>query len=259
MVLALPFGLAIGLVIGTVGGGGSLLALPVLVYVLHEQVGAATTESLVVVGLAAATAVASSARQRQVCWRIAFLFAGPAALGALLGAFGNRLVGGRALVLAFLPLMCVAAYATWRRASAPASAERATCPPSATGRTALAGLGVGALTGFFGVGGGFVIVPVLTGWLGASLRRAMATSLAVIAFTALAALLSHLLLSRAQVDVAVTAALALATATGAIGGAGLRARLPRRALGRGFALVVLAVACLLAVDVLLLGGPPGAG
>jgi len=259
MVVALPFGLAIGLVIGTVGGGGSILALPVLIYVLHERVGVATTESLVVVGLAAAIAVCSSAREREVCWRIAFLFAGPAAAGALLGALGNRLVGGRALVLAFLPLMVVAAYVTWRRTSAPAGSERAACPPSATGRTAIAGFGVGALTGFFGVGGGFVIVPVLTGWLGTSLRRAMATSLAVIAFTALSALASHLLLSGGRLDVGVTAALAAATAVGAVAGSSLRARLPRRALGHGFALVVVAVACLLAVDVLLLHGPPGAG
>jgi len=259
MVVALPFGLAIGLVIGTVGGGGSILALPVLVYVLHEQVGVATTESLVVVGLAAAVAVCSRAGRREVCWPIAVLFAGPAACGALIGAVGNRAVGGRTLILAFLPLMVAAAYATWRRAGAGTRDERAACPPTATGRTALAGLGVGALTGFFGVGGGFVIVPVLTGWLGTSLRRAMATSLAVIAFTALSALASHLLLSGGGIDIAVTAVLAGATALGAIAGSGLRARLPRRALGRGFALVVLGVACLLAIDVLLLGGPPGAG
>jgi uncharacterized membrane protein YfcA len=259
MLLAVPFGLLIGLVVGTVGGGGAILALPVLVYVLGEGVGPATTESLIVVALAAAFASGASLREREVCWRIALLFAAPAAAGALLGALANHVVAGRTLVLLFVPVMLLAAGATWQRAGRPRDGLRDVCPPAATGWTLLAGFAIGALTGFFGVGGGFLIVPVLTLGFGVCMRRAVATSLAIIALTAVAALASHMVVSGAQLDVALTAALAAATALGAVLGTSVRRGLPQRTLARGFALLVLAVACFLIVDVALLGGPPGAG
>ena len=93
-------------------------------------------------------------------------------------------------MLAFVPVMLVAAVATWR---APGDDDDGGCPHPPLARVVVAGLGVGALTGFFGVGGGFVIVPVLTLWLGAPFRRAVATSLVIITLTGLAALASHLL------------------------------------------------------------------
>lgn len=100
-----------------------------------------------------------------------------------------------------------------------------------------------------------MIVPVLTLWLDMSFRRAVATSL-VITLTGLAALASHLV-GGASIDVAVTAALAGATAVGALIGTVIAKRLPQRALGRGFALVVGAVAGFLLIDTLALAGPPG--
>jgi uncharacterized protein len=257
MLLAVPFGLVIGLVVGTVGGGGAILALPVLVYVLGEGVGPATTASLIVVALAAALGAGALAHDRQVCGRIALAFAAPAAAGSLVGTLGNHAVAGRALILSFVPVMLIAAAATWQRASGDQGDDRAGCPPTAVGRTTVAGLGVGLLTGFFGVGGGFLIVPVLTIWLGVCFRRAVATSLVVITITAIAALGSHVL-AGARVDVPMTATLAGATGAGALAGAAVGRRLPQRALGRAFALVVLAVAVFLLVDTLVLGGPPQA-
>jgi uncharacterized membrane protein YfcA len=119
----------------------------------------------------------------------------------------------------------------------------------------IAGLLVGALTGFFGVGGGFVIVPVLTLWLGASFRHAVATSLVIICLTGLAALASHLL-TGARPDVETTAVLAGATAVGALAGTLVGERLPQATLRRAFAVMVTLVALGLLVDVLALGGPP---
>ena len=87
--LAIVLGLAIGLIVGAVGGGGAILALPVLIYVLDEPVGPASTASLVVVSLAAAIGAGSLARHGRVCWRLAFTFAVPAALGSLLGTLGE--------------------------------------------------------------------------------------------------------------------------------------------------------------------------
>ena len=251
--LAIVLGLAIGVVVGAVGGGGAILALPVLIYVLGEPVGPASTASLVVVSVAAAIGAGSLARHGRVCWRLAFTFALPAAVGSLLGTIASRNVGASALVLAFVPVMLIAAVATWRRAGE--SGEDGGCPHPPLGRVALAGLLVGAMTGFFGVGGGFVIVPVLGLWLATPFRRAVATSLVIICLTGLAALTSHLL-TGAKPDVATTALLAGSTGIGALVGTQVGERLPQAVLRRGFAVIVTAVAVALLLDVLVLGGPP---
>lgn len=253
--VAIPFGLAIGLIVGAVGGGGAILALPVLVYVLGEPVGPASTASLVVVAFAAAVGAGALARHGHVCWRIALAFAAPAAAGSLLGALANRQVSGRALILAFVPVMLVAAGATWQRAGAERR-DRAECPPTPLVRSALAGFLVGALTGFFGVGGGFMIVPVLTLGFGAGFHRAVATSLVIITLTSAVALASHLLAGAAP-PAGLTAALAGSTGVGALIGTSLGRRAPQRVLGQAFAAMVTLVALFLLVDVLALGGPPG--
>jgi uncharacterized membrane protein YfcA len=239
-----------------VGGGGAILALPVLVYVLGERVGAASTTSLVIVAGAAAAGACSQARRGQVCWHVALLFITPAAVGTLLGAIGNHAVAGRVLILGFAPVMLLAAASTWRRAGAHSPGELAACPPAALGRTAVSGLAVGLLTGFFGVGGGFLIVPVLTTWLELDVRRAIGTSLVIIALTAAVGLGSHLL-TGASVDGGAAATLGASTVVGAIMGAAWGCHLPRRVLARSFAVVVVTVAALLLVDVLLFAGPPG--
>jgi uncharacterized membrane protein YfcA len=257
VLLAVLFGLLIGLVVGAVGGGGAILALPVLVYVLGEPVGPASTSSLIVVAFAAAVGAGSLARYGHVCWRLALTFSAAAAGGSLVGAIGNNAVTGSVLILSFVPVMVVAAGATWQRAGLESAEEGRDCPPVDAARVMLAGLCVGALTGFFGVGGGFMIVPVLTLWFGLAFRQAVATSLVIITLTAVAALASHLLAGAAP-ELAITAWLAGSTAVGALLGTRVAQRLPQRDLARGFALVVTAVAALLLIDTLALGGPPQA-
>jgi len=251
--LAIVLGLAIGMVVGAVGGGGAILALPVLIYVLDEPVGPASTASLVVVSLAAAIGAGSLARHGRVCWRLAFTFAVPAAIGSLLGTLASRAVGGSALILAFVPVMLIAAVATWRRPGE--SSDDTECPHPPMAHVAVAGLLVGVMTGFFGVGGGFVIVPVLTLWLGAGFRLAVATSLVIICLTGLSALTSHLL-TGSRPDLGTTALLAVSTGIGALIGTRVGERLPQLVLRRGFAVIVTVVAVVLLVDVLALGGPP---
>jgi uncharacterized membrane protein YfcA len=208
LVLAAALGLAIGLVVGSVGGGGAILALPVFVYVLGEPVDPAATGSLIVVAVAAAVGAGSLAARGQVCWRLAASFAGPAALGALLGTAAATAVGAKLLVLLFVPVMLAASFGTWQRAGAGVCAAAGDCPRPPVAHLLLAGFAVGLLTGFFGVGGGFMIVPVLTLWFGAGFRRGVATSLVVITFTGVVALASHLV-AGSGIDVGVTAALAL--------------------------------------------------
>lgn len=257
--LAIPFGLAIGLIVGSLGGGGAILALPVLVYVLGEPPGPASTASLIVVSIASTAGALRPAREGLICWPLALRFAVPAALAALAGALLNQQVGGRGVVLAFIPVMLVAAVATWRRAALTRADEPDSgCPQVELRRIVPAAAAVGGMTGFFGVGGGFIIVPLLTVWIGLSFRRAVATSLAIITMTGLAALVSHLAAGSGVGDPGITAALAASTAVGAVIGSSVSARLPQAALGRAFAMLVAAVAAFLFVDVVFHGGPPGA-
>lgn len=138
MLLAIPFGLLIGLIVGSVGGGGAILALPILVYVLGEGVNQASTASLIVVALAAGLGGGALARHGQVCWRIALSFAAAAAIGAIAGTAVGTAVNAKTLILAFIPVMLAAAAATWRRAATPtattnpAIARKHNCPPSSS-------------------------------------------------------------------------------------------------------------------------------
>ena len=196
MVLAaIPLGLAIGLAFGTLGGGGSVLAIPVLVYVLGKSVHSATTASLVIVAAAALAGSLGHMRGGRVCWRHALAFAGPAVAGILAGTAANQKVGGTLLLALFVPVMLAGAWATWRTVADADYGEDVPlrmCPPLWMRRDALAGIGVGLLTGFFGVGGGFVVVPMLVIALGFSMRSAVGTSLVIVSAVSLIALAAHL-------------------------------------------------------------------
>jgi uncharacterized membrane protein YfcA len=262
VLLAIPFGLAIGLAVGTLGGGGSVLAVPVLVYVLDQTVPEATTTSLVVVAAGAVAGGLSHARAGRVCWRHAGSFTLAALPGVAAGTLVGEAVGDALLIAAFALLMLAAAYATWRRADEDEPGgdgewERTgACPPLRLPRDAFIGAAVGFVTGLFGVGGGFLIVPTLAVALAFTLRTAVGTSLAIITGTALLGLAAHLVAGR-ELDVEVTTAMTLACVAGAVAGAAVSARLSQRVLGRAFAIMVAGVAGYLLVSVALLGGPPG--
>jgi uncharacterized membrane protein YfcA len=243
--VAIPFGLAIGLSLGLVGGGGSILAVPVLVYVLGEDVKQATTVSLLVVGATALAGALDHSRRGRVRWRIALLFGGAGAVGSLGGTALNRVVSSDAILVLFGLLLLVSAFVMLDRRSS-RSAE--TIAPRRHGvrlEVAGAGLGVGVLTGFFGVGGGFLVVPALALLLGLPTREAIGTSLLVIVITSAAAFAAHL--GSGSVDWALAGAFAAAGVTGALAGGRLGVRLPSRRLAEGFALLVAAVGLFLLV------------
>lgn len=216
MVAAVILGLLIGAALGALGGGGSILAVPVLVYVAGQDPKAATATSLVAVVAAAAVGAVSHARGGKVRWRPALGFIATGVAGSWLGSKLNGRIDGDALLLAFSVLVLVAAH---RMLTACPTCTRvgeqlalsavddasesilAADPPQpgavagtarpgwqAMGRVLLAGSVVGFLTGLFGVGGGFVIVPALTLALGLSMPEAIATSLVVIVGNGLVAL-----------------------------------------------------------------------
>jgi uncharacterized membrane protein YfcA len=254
VLLALPFGLAIGLSLGALGGGGAVLALPILVYVLGQDVHAAATESLAVVAAAALTGAAVQASRAQVCWPQVVLFAPAALVGAVLGTLGGQAVSDAVLLIGFVPVLLAAAAFTWRRAEAGGQDEGA-CPPLDRARTLVAGAAVGLLTGFFGVGGGFLVVPMLALTMRFPLRRAIGTSLVIVGFVSLVGLGAHL--SRGvEVDAGIAAAMAAACAAGALAGARLCERLPQRILGHAFAVLLGGVAAYMLLEGALLGGPP---
>ena len=256
-IAAVAFGLGIGISVGLLGAGGSVLAVPVLVYVLGQPVEQATTASLAVVTAAALAGTLTHHGEGRVCWRHAAALTLAAVPGIVAGTVAGGLVRPGLLMAAFAGVMLVAAGAVWRKTADEAvrGEHGRLCPPLQAGRDAAAGLGVGFLTGFFGIGGGFLIVPALALALGFRLRGAVGTSLAVISATSLIGLVVHLLAGR-NVDVGITGSMTAACVVGALAGASVAGRVSQRQLGRAFAGVVATVAGYLLVAAAFLGGPP---
>jgi uncharacterized membrane protein YfcA len=244
VLLAILFGVAIGLAVGMLGGGGSVLAVPLLVLLLGEDLPNATTAGLVVVAAGALAGAARHALAGRVCWRHAGSFTVAALPGIALGTLAGSAVPDGVLLAAFALVMVAAARAIWRRADEKGldpGRDADACPPLRLPRDAMAGVAVGFVTGFLGVGGGFLIVPTLAVGLAFTMRTAVGTSLAIITATSALSLAAHLAAGRV-VDVPVTAAMALACVVGAVAGAAASGHVPQRALGRSFAALVVAVA-----------------
>ena len=257
MLLAVPFGLAIGVAVGMLGGGGSVLAVPVLVYILGQDVETATTISLVVVTAAAVAGGYGHAREGRICWRHAAAFTVAALPGIVAGTALGNVVSGSALIAGFSLVMLAAAAVTWRKAGADQPDDDPPgrrCPALRVGRDATAGVIVGFLTGFFGVGGGFIIVPTLAVALAFSMRSAIGTSLAIITTTSILGVIVHLGAGR-SLDAELTLVLGAACVAGALGGAHLSRLVPQQTLGRAFSGLVVAVAGYLLISAAFLGGP----
>jgi uncharacterized membrane protein YfcA len=187
MTVALGFALLIGASLAVFGAGGSIITMPILVYVLGLDAHRAAATSLVVVGLVAL--VGAIAQWRVASVRVGLLFGLAGMLGAIPGAWLNHHVPAALVLLGFAMTLLAAAA---RMGSATVSLDGATRHEVAPGRAALLGVGVGAATGFFGVGGGFLIVPALRLFLDVPFRPAVATSLVVIALNSFAAVAGHL-------------------------------------------------------------------
>jgi uncharacterized membrane protein YfcA len=200
ILLAVALGLLIGAALGALGGGGSILAVPVLVYIAGQDPSPATATSLVAVAAAAAVGTVGHARAGRVRWGAASAFIATGVGGSWVGSHLNGEIDEDLLLLGFSVLILVAAHRMLTacpsctrvgedlavRASGGGTSRR----PDLAGiaRIAAAGSVVGLLTGLFGVGGGFVIVPALTLALGMSMPVAIGTSLVVIVGNALVAL-----------------------------------------------------------------------
>jgi uncharacterized membrane protein YfcA len=242
VLLSLAAGGAVGLVLGLVGAGGSILAVPLLVHVVglpsaHAAIGTAA----VAVALNAGLALAQHARQGLVKWRCAGVFTVLAVTGAWLGAAIGQRVDSDALLALFGGLMVVVGAAMLRPrpdGGEPDVRLTADSAPRLLPRLVPGGFGVGALSGFFGIGGGFLIVPSLVAATRMPMRNAVSTSLVAVTALGMTTALSY---ARAGlVDWAVAGLLVAGGIAGSAAGlaAGRRLSLRRGLLQTGFAAAV---------------------
>lgn len=256
--LAVAAGALIGLSLGALGGGGSILAVPVLVYLLGQSATQATTGSLVVVGATSVIGALAAHRAGNVLLGRGVVFGIVAIGGAAVGAKAAPRVGDDVLLAAFAALMLLVGGAmAWRHLRPrqdTAGGEQpkvddpiicfsptftCNCPRALT--VLVTATGVGLLTGFLGVGGGFIVVPALVLALALPMKYAAGTSLVVISLTSAAALAV-----RAGVGVSpdwgLVAILTLASALGGVVGARVAHRTDTNKLAAAFTILVLGVA-----------------
>lgn len=259
--IASPLGLVVGLALGALGGGGSILAVPALVYVVGQTPQAATTTSLVVVALASLGGLVGHWRAGNVALVPGLVFGLAGIGGSFAGSHLNAALPPEVLLGLFAVLMLVAAGAMLRRANGgrpDRRAEAATGPPVAVAtardvtvglalRVLAAGTVVGFLTGLLGVGGGFVIVPALVLVLRFDMQVAVGTSLLVIAINAAMALAAHVT-GPGQVDWGVAVPFTIAALLGVAAGTAIAERVPSEQLTRAFAVLLVAVALYVGAD-----------
>jgi uncharacterized membrane protein YfcA len=234
LVLALLLAVLIGLSLGTLGSGGSIITLPVLVYVARIPAHAAVGMSLVIVGTTAAVGSYLQSRRGGFDGKAAAIFATTGMAGAYVGARLTHLVTGNTLMAIFAALMLMAGWRMLARGAAAAAPGACSVP-----RCAGIGVSLGVLTGFLGIGGGFLIVPALVLAAGLDMKRAVPTSLAIIAFNAAGGLAGQL--RYAEFDWGLTAAFLGFALVGMIGGSTITGRVSAASLRRGFAWAVIAL------------------
>ncbi|MFE7135836.1 sulfite exporter TauE/SafE family protein [Streptomyces sp. NPDC057638] len=205
LILALTAGAVVGLALGALGGGGSVLAVPALIYPLGFTPAEATTASLIIVATTSASALYGHARDGHVRWRAGTLFAAAGLVPAVLTGLLAARLPADLLTAAFSVIALLAAAAMLRpsatgpenptaRTSGQDGTDGTEGPDGASGtgggrvRAGATGAGLGAVTGLLGVGGGFLAVPALVRVVGLPMRTAVGTSLLVITLTSLVAL-----------------------------------------------------------------------
>jgi len=284
---AIALGLAIGLTLGVLGGGGSILAVPALVYLLHESAQDATTASLVIVGISSAISALSYNRDRQVRWVPGVLFALAGVAASFGGTLLNRSVQEHVLLASFAALMALSALGMLVKSfrspkqKRPIESPVPASAPSTVGASSIltkvcryedgnpgrqvhpanrscirtftailvAGLIVGFLTGFLGVGGGFIVVPALVMILGYNMPMAVGTSLLIIAINSGVSLTARF--GYNHFDWSVIIPFTLAAVLASVLGKRVANRLPASALTRAFAALLLIVAVAMSVETAL--------
>lgn len=249
--LAIVSGSLVGLLLSVTGGGGSLIAIPLLVYVLGVPVQNATALSLVVVGYSAFFGAWQASRDGMVRGLAAVFFSSTGMVGAWLGAHGHQLVRGEVVLLLFGFFLCGISLWTFLKGHTESRAKtQEGCAKQFSVSCALKavsiGFSVGLLTGFFGIGGGFVIVPALLFVMGFPIRMAVGTSLLIIALISVGGIIGHLEL--AQIDVGLAALIIVGSILGMIVGTRVSKTVEQQTIQKVFASLAGATGLFLIVE-----------
>ncbi|MFJ9444631.1 sulfite exporter TauE/SafE family protein [Kitasatospora sp. NPDC101235] len=261
LITALLCGAVVGVALGALGGGGGVLAVPALVYLLGVAPSEAGTTSLVIVTATSVTALVRHAGTGNISWRTGSLFAAAGVLPAIGTSVLAHRIPQSVLTSAFAVLAALAAAAmlrgtrTAQRAPTGDGGAAVGPPAQPAGRngplgTVAAGAGLGAVTGLLGVGGGFLAVPALVSVLRLPMRKAVGTSLVVILVNSVVSLATRLTVTGISLDPAVFGPFVGAAVLGAWDGKRLAAKLTGTALQRAFAVVLLAVAAFMLIGVI---------
>lgn len=242
MLTVLCAAVVIGICLGLFGSGGSILTIPVLLYLLQFPPAEAIASSLLIVGLISLFSTLRHLYHKKLSKLHLLWFGIPGMLATYLGAWAGTLVSTRWQLMTFSLLMLLAAAMMWR--NRPATTATTIVQPALL---ALNGLAAGVLTGFVGVGGGFLIVPALIILGGLQLQRATATSLAIISLQALTGFAGYYTLSlqghgELQLSWHVIIPMVIAGIIGSYAGGLLSNHLPRLLLQRSFTLFLIVMA-----------------
>jgi len=245
MLAVLGLAVLIGISLGLLGGGGSILTVPILTYVGGMEPKAAIASSLFVVGVTSAAGVFSHARAGRVRWRTGLVFGAAGMAGAYGGGRLAAFIPGQVLMIAFGLMMAATAIAMLRKPRT--LAARSTELP--VGKVIAEGVVVGIVTGIVGAGGGFLVVPALVLLGGLSMETAIGTSLVVIAMKSFAGLAGHL--GHVDVDWPITLGVTAIAVVGSLIGGSLAGRIPPATLRRGFGVFVVVMAAFVLAKELL--------
>ena len=236
LLVAALLALLIGLSLGLLGGGGSILTVPMLVYVLHVDAKQSIASSLFVVGVTSLVGAVAHARAGRVRWKVGLLFGVAGMLGATLGGQIAGSLAGPVLLVLFAVIMLVTAGAMMRGRGEPAGEPRDLSVAKAT----FIGASTGVVSGLVGAGGGFLVVPALALVGGLSMGDAVGTSLLVIAMQSLAGFARHA--AHTPLDWTLLGVVAAAAILGSLVGARFASRLSPATMRRAFAWLVLGMA-----------------
>lgn len=243
LALDLTLGFGIGLLLGLLGGGGSLLTVPALVYLVGQTPQSAITTSLAIVGANSLLGASFHRAQGTLSWTVALTFGGTGMLTAYAAAGLSKWLPPAALLSAFAALMLLVGGLMLTRRESNMGVTRHPRPlPVVT----ISGAVVGLLTGIFGVGGGFLIVPALVILVGLPMQAAVGTSLVVIAMNSLAGFLGHL--DSGLFNLPLTLIFTSAGLLGTFTGTRLTHQLPAQKLQKSFAVFVIVLAVVLLAD-----------
>ncbi|MBW3087068.1 hypothetical protein KEM60_03298 [Austwickia sp. TVS 96-490-7B] len=238
-----PLALAVGIVMGALGGGGAILTVPILVYLLGQSPVAATTGSLVIVTTTSVVGIVSHHSAGRVQIRDGLLFGAIGVLGTVPGSLLSRAVPAPALMFTFALVMVAAALSMLHRLRTSSDSDDHHRHRRRLPAVVLTATGVGLLTGFLGVGGGFVVVPALVLVLGFAMPDAVGTSLLVICINSGVALAARIG-TGLDVDWPVILIFGSFAAVGTVLGAAVSGRLDPRKLTLAFAVLLFTLAVL---------------